>query len=62
MKGNRRMHTIVILSDRLKHNDEAIINIKKLFPECKVQIIRKTVANSQNPQIHSKAKRCHPTK
>jgi hypothetical protein len=37
------MHTIVILSDTLKHGDQDIQRIKELFPECSVQIFSKTV-------------------
>jgi len=55
-KGNRRMHTVVILSDRLKQDDQVVQNIKKLFPECKVQIISKTSEKSKNSQIHANAK------
>ena len=47
------MHTIVILSDTLKHDDEIVVNIKKLFPDCTVQIFSKTVEASKNRHMHS---------
>ena len=46
------MHTIVILSDTLKYDDKIVENIKKLLPDCTVQIFSKTIKESKNRHIH----------
>ena len=40
------MHTIVIKSDTLTHDDQVIQTIKEMFPDCSIQIFPKTVEES----------------
>ncbi len=45
------MPTIVILSDILTHDDQNVKKIKVLFPDCNIQIFRKTVPESSLSDI-----------
>lgn len=38
------MHTIIILSDTLTHESHKIQSLKELFPDCGIQIFKKTTA------------------
>jgi hypothetical protein len=51
------MHTIVIQSDTLKQDDEFVENLKKLFPDCKVKIVNKSLEKSKNRHIPFNEKR-----
>lgn len=41
------MHTILILLDMLTNDAEEILALKKLFPDCNIQILKKTAEASE---------------
>ena len=50
------MHTIVILSDTLTQDAPAVKNLKKLFPDCNIQIFSKTAKESHTDNISIRKK------
>jgi len=50
------MHTIVILSDTIKQDDEIVETIKTLFPESNVQVFNKTLEKLKDEKAHTQTK------